>query len=149
VSKAHPNLVETPSVTSGAGGATLSDSALLSGGYFETGTITFTLTGPGGFSYTQTDTARGNGTYTAGDTPAAGVPAGTYTWSVVYSGDGNNFTAHDQKPIVVQSDVGSPQLTINKIGETVTSGDPVHFTIVVSNLGPVTAQGVVLTDPLP
>jgi uncharacterized repeat protein (TIGR01451 family) len=149
VNKAHPGLVETPSVTSGTGGVTLGDSAVLSGGYFGTGTVTFTLTGPGGFSYTQTDTAHGNGAYTAADTPAAGVPAGTYTWSVVYSGDGNNFTAHDQGPVVVQSDVGSPRLTIDKIGETVTSGDTVHFTIVVSNLGPITAQGVVLTDPLP
>jgi uncharacterized repeat protein (TIGR01451 family) len=152
VHKASPALVETPSVTSGTAGVTLSDSAVLSGGYFETGTITFTLTGPGGFSYTQTDTAHGNGTYTAGDTPIGGVPAGTYTWSAVYAGDGNNFTADDLKDVVVQSDVGQPSadLTITKIGgETVFSGDTVHFTIVVSNLGPATAQNVVVTDPLP
>ena len=39
------------------------------GRYFDpTGSITFTLSGPGGFSYTQTDTVSGNGTYTASDT---------------------------------------------------------------------------------
>jgi hypothetical protein len=83
-------------VTLGTTGATLSDSALLSGGFFETGTITFTLTGPGGFSYTQTDTVSGNGTYTASDMLTAGAAAGTYTWSAVYNGNGNNLTAHDQ-----------------------------------------------------
>ena len=64
---------------------------MLSGGYYETGNIVFTLTGPGGFSYTQTDTLTGNGTYTASNTlPTTGTVAGTYTWSVSYVGDGNN-----------------------------------------------------------
>src|SRR5262249_18778335 len=61
------------------------------------GTITFVLSGPGGFSYTQTDTVSGNGTYTAGDTlPTTGQVAGTYTWSAHYSGDANNVSANDQ-----------------------------------------------------
>ena len=47
------------------GSVTLSDSAVLSGGYHPAGTLVFTLTGPNGFSYTQTDTVSGNGTYTA------------------------------------------------------------------------------------
>ena len=32
---------------------------MLSGGYYETGSLVFTLSGPGGFSYTQTDTLSG------------------------------------------------------------------------------------------
>jgi hypothetical protein len=98
VSAASPNLVTTASgaVTIGSTGATLSDSAVLSGGFFETGSITFTLTGPGGFSFTQTDTVNGDGTYTAGDMLTAGGATGTYTWSAAYSGDSNNLTAQDQ-----------------------------------------------------
>src|SRR5262249_37107919 len=86
------NLVTTASgnVTLGTMAPALSDSAVLSGFSNPTGSITFVLTGPGGFAYTQTDVVNGNGTYTAGDTlPTSGVVAGTYTWSAHYSGDAN------------------------------------------------------------
>src|SRR5262249_31320439 len=89
----HPGLATTasPAVTLGTTAPTLSDSAVLSGGTNPTGTITFVLTGPGGFSYTQTDTVAGNGTYTAGDQlPTTGTVAGTYTWSAHYSGNSTN-----------------------------------------------------------
>ena len=98
VSPASPTLVTTasPNVTlptGPPGTVTLSDSALLSGGYFPTGSIVFTLTGPGGFSFTQTDPVSGNGTYTATTTlPTTGTVAGTYTWSAHYFGDANNRT---------------------------------------------------------
>src|SRR5262249_17544585 len=62
---------------------------------FETGTITFTLTGPGGSSYTQTDTVTGNGNYTASHM-LLGPLAGTYTWSAQYSGDVNNNSDSDK-----------------------------------------------------
>src|SRR5262249_18773279 len=75
----------------------LSDSAFLSGGQSPTGSIVFTLTGPGGFSYTQTDAVSGNGTYTASTTlPTVGTVAGTYTWTAHYTGDANNNPANDQ-----------------------------------------------------
>src|SRR5262249_57591557 len=84
-------------VTLGTTAPTLTDSAVLSGGADPGGTITFTLSGPGGFSFTQTDTVNGNGTYTAGDTlPTSGMVAGTYTWSAHYSGDTNNGSTTDQ-----------------------------------------------------
>src|SRR6202035_1619939 len=62
VSKSNPTLGTTanPATTLGTTAPTVSDLAVLSGGYFETGTILFTLTGPGGFSYTQTDTVDRN-----------------------------------------------------------------------------------------
>ena len=102
VSPASPALVTTasPDVALPAGPpgtVTLSDSALLSGGYHPTGTIAFTLSGPNGFSYTQTDTVRGNGPYNASATlPTTGTVAGTYTWAAHYSGDANNTAADDQ-----------------------------------------------------
>jgi len=57
-----------------------------------------TLTGPGGFLFTQTDAvSSGNGTYTAAITlPTAGTVVGTYSWTAHYSGDGNNIPANDQ-----------------------------------------------------
>src|SRR5437868_12425911 len=84
VSAANPSVTTTASgaVTLGTAAPTLSESAVLFGGYLELGRIIFRFTGPGGFSYTQTDTVSGNGTYTAGDTlPTMGQVAGTYTWS--------------------------------------------------------------------
>jgi hypothetical protein len=98
VSQASPSLVTTANPTGtnyvGTSAPTLSDSAVLSGGYYETGTITFTLTGPGGFSYIQMDPVSGNGAYTA--TTATETQAGLYTWTAVYSGNANNKGAHDQ-----------------------------------------------------
>jgi Prealbumin-like fold domain len=99
VSKANPTITTTASsaVTLGTTAPTLSDSAVFAAGYFETGSLLFTLSGPGGFSYTQTDTLTGNGTYTASDAlPTSGTVAGTYTWSVSYIGDANNNSATDQ-----------------------------------------------------
>src|SRR5262249_61533698 len=61
-----------PTITTSAGptvvvgtGMPLTDSATLSGGFNPTGTITFTLTGPGNaVVYTNVVTVNGNGTYT-------------------------------------------------------------------------------------
>src|SRR5205807_38053 len=92
---------------------TLSDSAVLSGGYFPTGSIVFTLTGPGGFSYTQTDTVSGAGTYSASTMlPTMGAVAGTYTWTAHYSGDANNKSADDQGGIAEQTVVSPASSTI-------------------------------------
>src|SRR5262249_10420374 len=90
VSAARATVVTAASaaITVATTAPTLTDPAVLSGGFFEAGTIPFTLPGPGGLSYTQTDTVSGNGSYTAGHPlPAAGTVAGTYAWSAHYSGD--------------------------------------------------------------
>jgi hypothetical protein len=82
ISPASPGLDTTASLA----GSILTDSAILSGGLFPTGSILFTLTGPGGFSFTETETASGNGTYTADTTlPTFGPVDGTYVWAVSYS----------------------------------------------------------------
>jgi len=80
---------------------TLFDSAVLSGGYFPTGTITFTLVAPsGGTVDTETVTVDGNGTYTTPTgytlTPGTATASGTYQWDATYtSGNGNNAAASD------------------------------------------------------
>jgi hypothetical protein len=103
VSPASPAITTTPSptmVTLGTTSVTLTDSAVLSGGYAPTGTITFTLLGPGGGTVdTETVNVSGNGTYTtpAGFTlPTSGTVIGTYQWDASYGGDTNNNAVSDQ-----------------------------------------------------
>jgi hypothetical protein len=136
VSQASPSLVTTasPSSTSGATAPTLSDSAVLSGGFFATGTITFTLSGPGGFSYTQTDTVSGDGTYNAAvRLPNTGIAAGTYAWSVVYSGDANNLSASELGGVNELTVLGfvSSQLSLGG-PPLVMAGAPYNLTVTVN-----------------
>ena len=87
----------------------LTDSATLSGGFEETGTITFDLYAPGGVApvHTEIVTVSGNGTYTTptGYTlPTTGTVTGTYQWVATYSGDGNNngvASVKGNEPVVV------------------------------------------------
>ena len=117
-------------VTTASGPVTLpasppfSDSAVVSGGYHPTGTLIFTLTGPHGFTYTQTDAVSGNGTYTASDGPITNPDAGTYTWSVSYSGDGNNNSAMDQGGSAEQTVISpaSPSIVTTPAPSSVTLG---------------------------
>src|SRR5205823_2974124 len=81
-------------------GAKLTDTAVLSGGYLPTGTITFTLYNPGHVAvYTDTVTVSGNGSYdtSTGTNPGGYLPTvtGTYLWTATYSGDANNSGASD------------------------------------------------------
>src|SRR5262249_54878810 len=99
VSPAHPIVATTASsaITLGTTAPTLRIGRASCRGCVETCTITFVLTDPGGFSFTQTDTVSGNGTYTASTTlGTTGTIAGTYTWSAHYSGDANNVSVNDQ-----------------------------------------------------
>ena len=105
VSQASPTLSSsaTSSGTAGTAIATAGISALLSGGYNPTGTVTFTVFGPlasapttctsGGTTWTgNTATVSGDATYhpTNGFTPSQ---AGDYWWYASYGGDANNNTA--------------------------------------------------------
>ena len=96
VSAANPNISTTPAGTVTVGdGHSMTDTAVLSGGYHPTGTITFTLKDPSNTTVdTETVTVNGNGTYS---TPTGYVPVtpDVYTWSASYSGDTNNTAATD------------------------------------------------------
>ena len=123
VSAASPTITTTasPAIMLGTTAPTLSDSAVLANGYYETGSLVFTLSGPNGFSYTQSDTVtgNGNGTYTASDTlPTTGTVAGHYTWTVSYVGDANNNSAVDQGGTAEQTVVSAANPTITTTAST-------------------------------
>ena len=95
-----PDLTTTPNPTTATLGTmapTLMDSAVLSGGINPTGTITFTLVGPGDTTvHTETVPVAGNGTYsTPNGFLLTGAAAGTYQWDASYSGDSNNPEVDD------------------------------------------------------
>ncbi len=106
IGKASPAIATTPSGSVPAGG-NVSDSATLSGGSSPTGTITFSLFGPGDTTCktviaTRSAAVAGNGTYGSGNVPVAA--AGTYNWVAAYGGDANNNPAAsgcgDEKVVV-------------------------------------------------
>ena len=126
VSPASPTIVTTasPALTLGTTAPTLSDAAVLAGGYFPAGNLVFTLTGPGGFTYTQTDPVNGNATYEASTVlPTTGTVAGTYIWTVTYEGDANNNAATDQGGAAEQTVVSPASPTI------VTTASPTTITL--------------------
>ena len=87
----------------------LNDTAMLTGGYNPSGTITFELVAPpalgGGVVYTDVVTVNGNGTYDTTDKTPGTNPGGyelpttangTYQWNTSYSGDSNNIAVSDK-----------------------------------------------------
>ena len=95
---------------------TLKDTAALSGGYDETGTITFTLYDGGKLVDTETVTVSGNGSYTTptGYTlPTTGTVTGTYQWDASYSGDANNNAVSGQQRRAEQVMVSAASPTID------------------------------------
>jgi hypothetical protein len=127
--------VTTPtptSVTLGTSTVTLTDSAVLSGGYHETGTITFTLFLGSTKVDTETVTVTGNGTYTTptGYTlPSSGTVTGTYQWDATYSGDGNNSSVSESGNENEQVTVSSANPTITTQASPPNGGNiPLHLT---------------------
>ena len=108
----------TPSVTSvtlGTSSLTLKDTAVLSGGYYETGTITFTLYQGSTLVDTETVSVSGNGIYTTptGYTlPTTGTVTGTYQWNSSYTGDGNNNSASENNATAERTTVIAANPTI-------------------------------------
>jgi hypothetical protein len=108
VSPAQPSITTTQNPSAGHVGATLQDTASLTG-YHPTGTITFTLYDPNNTSaYTETATVSGNGPYSTVQGFAANT-AGTWHWSAAYSGDANNNAVHSQmadEPVTITATGG-------------------------------------------
>jgi hypothetical protein len=123
IARFQPTLLTqaSPYITITTNPVTISDTAVLSGGFNPTGNIVFTLNGPAGFVYTQTDAVNGNGTYTASTMLPATATLGSYVWSAAYSGDGSNFAARDQGGPLEETDIGRPDLRQPAI---VTSASP-------------------------
>lgn len=93
ITAATPTLTTSPG-PGGTVGLPVSDSATLSGAYQPTGTLTFNLYSLADCSGqpvdSETISVSGNGSYSTTSTPTA---AGTYQWTVGYSGDANNAAA--------------------------------------------------------
>jgi hypothetical protein len=157
VSPANPTLTTTPGGTIILGsGNKLTDSATLMGGYFPTGTITFTLNNPSNTPvYTDVVTVSGNGTYTTaqGNNPGGFLPtvAGTYQWVVTYSGDTNNNSANSPSGSEPETVVSPPQINITKAADQsmINAGQTAGYVVTISNTGGTTATSVSLSDPLP
>jgi hypothetical protein len=117
VGQASPTVSTTPSATIIIG-ATFYDSATLSGGYAESGTITFDVYGPGDTTCTgpavfdSTAVPSGDGTYDSG----AFEPTilGTYRFVVSYAGDGDNLAA--------SSGCGDETVDVDKAQPTLSTG---------------------------
>ncbi len=137
-----PSMSTTPSPGGDAGTVVLNDSATLSGGYQPTGSITFDLYNPtqtcgsGTPDYTQTIPVSGNGPFTTTNTaPVPSTPstlAGTWSWTVSYTGDGNNGSASSTcgtetvsvTNIPVGSCEGTGSISVLGSGKNVTSYVP-------------------------
>ena len=151
-------LVTTPIPATGrVGGAPLNDSGQLTGTAPFTGTITFNLfdptqlncTGVPRFTQTVPVTAAGTAQTTGGPVPNM---SGTWQWTATYSGDANHGPATSgcgAEPVAI----ARPTLTIAKTPDagTFIPGQTLTWTIAVTNSGPGTALGVMLSpgDALP
>ena len=112
VEAASPSIATTPNPGSGRLNAVhLNDSAVLSGGYNPTGTITFNLYPPtvsgcdGEAAFNYVATVSGDGTYATSGGPIANA-LGTWHWTADYSGDSNNnpvSSGCQAEPVVITS----------------------------------------------
>ena len=111
----------TPTVVPQGTATCLTDTATLSGGYHETGTITFTLYQGCKLVDTETVTVNGNGTYTTpkGYSLSACAASGVYQWDASYSGDGNNNQASDNNDPNEQVTVVNSCCNLQNIGYSV------------------------------
>jgi len=126
VGKAETGLSTVPNPAAAEVGQALADSAVLSGGFSPTGTITFTLLNPSGTTlHTETVSVDGAGTYSTVGAPVANLP-GTWQWLAVYSGDANNLGSASQlgdEPVVVTGEAQPAQPRIT------TTPDPTSATV--------------------
>jgi hypothetical protein len=136
VTKASLLIVTSASPSSAQLGATISDTATLSGGASPTGTVTFTLFGPsdatcsGAPVFTSTVPVTGNGAYQSG--PFAPTSAGTYRFVATYSGDANNTSASSACNSAGEQVVVSPAGPTIVTQATAGPGSAVHDTAVIA-----------------
>ena len=88
----------------------MKDTAVLSGGYYEGGTITFTLYLGSTLVDTESVAVHGNGTYatpTGYTLPTTGTVTGTYQWDASFTGDSNNMSASEANATAERTVVGA------------------------------------------
>jgi hypothetical protein len=139
--------ISTASSDSVVVGGSISDTAHLTGGFNPTGTITFTLYGPGDTTCatplsSSGKTVAGDGFYTSN--PVVTSLAGTYRWIASYSGDANNNPAsgdcNDEFESVVVTQA-SPAISTSASDSVVVGGqitDTAHLTGGFSPTGTIT-----------
>ena len=156
VTKANPSIATRASADIKLGGQ-LSDTAILSGGFNPTGTITFRLYGPdnatcsGQAIFTDVVDVDGNGSYPTSQafTPNA---TGIYRWTAGYSGDANNNAVagacNDENET---ASVSTPHIRAEKTVDGVHAsqakpGDVLTFAIIVTNTGDADGDATVSDD---
>jgi hypothetical protein len=139
---ASPTLVTTASGSVPVGGQ-VSDAALLSGGYLESGSITFTLFGPDDATcslapaFTQTVPIAYGGRYSS--SPFTVTQPGTYRFVAAYSGDGENAPVatacgEQGETVLVTAAPVSPTLTVSASPRAIV-GEQIRATVVLSAPG--------------
>jgi hypothetical protein len=141
IQQAQPLISTTPSTLQATVGASISDGAVVSGGYTPTGTVTFALYGPA-------DTACSGPDLVAGLSGFSGVPlsvgmassasypttaTGTYSWVATYNGDANNLPAVSgcgSEQVVIQP--AQPSISTTASAAEVTIGAPISDSATVT-----------------
>ncbi len=137
-----------PSLLATASGATMVglqvfDNVNLAGGSSPTGTVTFSLFGPGNATcagtpiFSATTTVAGNGPYNSAHFTT--TEAGTYQWEATYSGDANNnligpTSCSDPKESVIVGEFPTGLTTTASAGAQV--GGTIHDTAMLAGFNP-------------
>lgn len=149
-----PSITTTLSSSAGNTGATVHDSATLSGATADAGgTVTYSVYSDD----TCTSKVADGGTVTVanGSVPNSSDVTfntpGTYYWQASYSGDPGNAAATSvctDEQLVISPLI---DLAVTKVGSPnpVEVGTNITWTMVVTNNGPDTATGVTISDPMP
>jgi uncharacterized repeat protein (TIGR01451 family) len=124
--RAAPTLSGAPG--NGTLGGAITDQVTLAGGSSPSGTISFSLYGPGDTTCTvalasSTAPVAGNGTYSSA--PYTAATAGTYRWVAAYSGDGANAAVAPGACGVPSQTIAVralPTLTVRAFGATTVGG---------------------------
>ena len=162
-----PTIATVSSASSVDFGGSVTDTATLSGTDGPaSGTVTFFVCGPSasgacssggtqvGSPVAVTTSANGGtATSTAFQVGVTAAAAGTYCWRAEYTPDSaSQYLAGSHTNLTTECfkvDEATIQITKTADAASVSAGDPIGFTVTVTNTGLGTARGVTVSDPLP
>jgi hypothetical protein len=148
VSKATTAVVTQASAPVSVGG-TITDTAVLSGGFSPTGTLTFDVFGPdnatcsGTPAFTSTKPVSGDGSY--GSSPFTPASAGVYRWVATYSGDANSNPAGPTSCGDAGEAVVVSAVTTTTMATTTTTAPTTTTTVATTTTVPATTTTVATT----